>query len=256
MSTNESISSQSKRTKVSQSDFPQLSIQKSLRIIQALEEQYAGHPTAPHDIAMAIGLVPTSGSWRNLAGTSLAYGLTEGSAWAKTIELTPLGKRIVAPTETGDDKKALREAVLKPTIMRAFFEKYNRAKFPDTKIAENVLVSLGLPKDRATSAVEIIIENGVETGILRETQSGYFVSLDEPASVQGKVSAKSAALEGTSSSQPEKNDLILPAKEGKTRFSFGNGLYVNFEIHIAADTPVDTVEAIFKNMRKYLIEND
>jgi hypothetical protein len=166
MTTDEQKSTTVKRTKVSQTDFPQLPIRKSLRIAQAIWEQYAGHPTPPHDVALAIGLVPTSGGWRNLTGTSIAYGLTEGGYGAKAIELAPLGKRIVAPTDPDDDKRAMREAVLQPKIMRAFYEKYNHAKFPDTKIAENVLVGMGLPKDRVSSAVEILTENGLETGIL------------------------------------------------------------------------------------------
>jgi len=242
-----------KRKIVSQSDFPQLSIQKALRIIRAIWEQYAGHPTPPHDIALAIGLEPTSGTWRNLAGTSIAYGLTEGGYAAKAISLTTLGRRIVAPTVDGDEKRALIEAVLKPKIMGMFFSKYDHAKFPDDRIAENVLMSFGLPKERTKFAVEILKENGLSAGILRETQSGFFVALDEP---MARAEGQAIIDEELSIQMNTSEDLGASKIRGKSRFSFEKGIYVNFEIHIAANTPIETIEAIFKNMKKYLIEDE
>lgn len=252
MATDEKKEPTKKRTRVSQSNFPQLSIQKTLRIIQVIQDQFSGQPTAPHDVALALPMEPTSGSWRNLTGTSIAYGLTEGGYNAKQIEISPLGKRIVAPIEEGDDKRALREAVLRPVIMKQFFEKYNHGKFPDEKIAMNNLASMGLPQDRLQAAFEVIVDNGVETGMLRETPTGYFVAIDEPSPGKSPISKEKSV---TPSMQPKVGDLATPSKTEKNGFTFGNGLYVNFEIHIAADTPVETVEAIFKNMRKYLMEN-
>ena len=242
----------SKRVKVSQADFPRLPILKTLGIAQTLWNQYAGHPTPPHDIAFAMKLAPTSGGWRNLTGTSIAYGLTEGGYSAKEIELTSLGKRLVSPTEPGDDKRALREAIMKPNIMRSFYEKYNHAKFPDANIAQNVLVSLGLPKVRANTAVNLLKDNGVATGILRETPTGYFVALDEPLT---PAKPDKPEVKPCLSEEPVREDYKTPSGKPE-KVTFGKGLYVNFEIHIAADTPIETIVAIFENMKKYVIDNE
>ncbi len=241
-----------KRVMISQANFPQLPIGKSLGIIQTIWEQYGGDATTPAEVAFAMNLVPTSGYWRNLTGTSIAYGLSEGGYSAKTIALAPIGKRIVAPTEAGDNLQALRDAVLKPVIMRQFFEKYNHKSFPETNVAENVLINMGLPKDRAKSAVEILIANGLETGIMRETTTGgYYVALDASLlSLSGKPGSETVI-------RPEiPGEVFMPGAGKQGKITFGKGLYVNFEIHIAADTPIDTIIAIFENMKKYLLDNE
>ena len=171
---------QEKRAKVSQSEFPRYSLSQVLRIPQALWDEFAGKDAAPHDVALALDLTPTSGGWRLLCGAAQAYGLTEGGYNATRMSLASLGRRIVAPLEEADDEKARMEAVLQPRVMREFFEKYNKGKFPSDKIAANVLVELGLPKDRTEKAIEILKANGEETGILRETKTGFFVALDVP----------------------------------------------------------------------------
>lgn len=167
------------RVKVMQSDMPSVSLDQALRVPMGIWNDFAGKSAAPHDIAFAIGMTPTSGPWRTLTGASIAYGLTEGGYAADVIKLTPLGRRIVAPEAEGDDARARAEAVLKPRIMREFFEKYDRAKFPQDSIAANVLVSLGLPKDRAGDAVQAIKTSGKDTGLVRETKTGLFVALPQ-----------------------------------------------------------------------------
>lgn len=169
-----------KRAKVSQTEFPNHDLESSLRIAQALWDHFAGKAAAPHEIAMALDLSPTSGSWRNLCGSSIAYGLTEGGYAAPEISLTPLGRRVVAPTEDGDEVAAKAEAILAPRILRTFFEKYDRAKFPREDIAKNVLVNMGLPKERTDKSYEILEGNGRFVGIIRDMKTGPFVALGSP----------------------------------------------------------------------------
>lgn len=166
------------RAKISQADFPRFPLEKVLRIPLGLWNEFAGKSAAPHDVALALDLAPTSGNWRLLCGASLAYGLTEGGYNATRIELSEIGRRIVAPFTEGDDARATVEAILHPRIMREFLSKYDRAKFPSDTIAANVLFDLGLPKDRGTKAVETLKANGAYAGILRETKTGLFVALD------------------------------------------------------------------------------
>jgi predicted nucleotide-binding protein len=123
---------------------------------------------------------PTSDAWPALAGSSIAYGLTEGGVNAKVIKLLPLGRQLVAPEEEGEDLAARRASIMKPRILQEFFERYRRAKFPADQIAGNVLKSLGLPADRVESALEIVKANGRYAGIIRETPTGPFVNVDSP----------------------------------------------------------------------------
>jgi hypothetical protein len=71
---------------------------------------------------MAVDLSPTGQTWKDLSGASIAYGLTQGGSQASTIALSALGKRIVAPTQEGQDASAKVEAALRPRILRLFFD--------------------------------------------------------------------------------------------------------------------------------------
>ena len=169
-----------KRVYFKQADFPQSPLQQAQRIAAALVENFAADSGSPPDVALSLGISPTSSGWSALTGASIAYGLTDGGINASVIKLTSLGRRLVAPEEEGEDVIARREAILKPRILREFFEKYRRAKFPNDTIAVNVLKSLGLPGDRAGAAIEIIKANGNYAGIVRETPTGPFINLDTP----------------------------------------------------------------------------
>jgi len=177
-STNRSVSE--KRTYFKQADFPQTTLQQAQRVASALVDNFAGRDGSPPDIALAIGVSPTSSAWPALAGASIAYDLTEGGGNANVIKLTPLGRKLVAPEEEGEDLAARREAVMKPRISKEFFERYRRAKFPTDTIAANILKTLGLPTERIQSGLDTVKVNGRYAGVIRETPTGLFVNLDSP----------------------------------------------------------------------------
>ena len=169
-----------KRTYFKQADFPQTTLQQAQRIASAIVDNFAGDGGSPPDIALALGISPTSGAWPPLTGASVAYGLTEGGYNANKIKITELGRKLVAPEKEGDDLAARRAAILNPRILREFFERYRRAKFPNDAIGGNVLRSLTVPPGRVSNALEIIKANGRYAGIIRETPTGPFVNLDAP----------------------------------------------------------------------------
>src|SRR4051812_10866627 len=61
-----------------QSDFPRASLQSAQRIAAAIVQNFAGDSASPPDIALAMGISPTSSAWQTLTGASIAYGLTDG----------------------------------------------------------------------------------------------------------------------------------------------------------------------------------
>src|SRR5688572_24294669 len=108
------------RTYVSQADVPAYTLAQALRVPQAIADNYGKNPTKPLRVAEAMGLSPGSGGFRMLCGAAIAYGLTEGGYNSDLIGITPLGRRIVAPTKEGDDLAAKREALLRPRVVRDF----------------------------------------------------------------------------------------------------------------------------------------
>ena len=196
------------RKNIPQTLFPIYSLEYSKKIAQALIDNFAGKSGAPLDIAIALDMSPTSGGWRGLCGSSVAYGLTKGGYGVAEITLTDLGRRIVAPEEEGEDKVAMLEAISKPKFMHEFYEKYDKSKFPKDDIAVNVLVRMGLPRPRAEQALEILKKNGEFTGVIRNTKTGSVVSLNLPTDkrVQTDPSLEDSILEesvdSTDSSEP------------------------------------------------------
>jgi hypothetical protein len=198
-----------KRAYVTQSNLPGRSLREALRVPQAITDNYAGGATAPHDVAMALELSPTSTTWRDLAAASLGYGLTKGSWNADRITLEPLGRRITAPTEVGDDVKARAEAALRPKVLKEFFTKYNKNKFPPDHIAKNVLQQeMKVPPDRVDAALQIIKDNGQFVGFIRDTKTGPFVAVDDPQPRPVRIDADAEA-----DGKDEKEEERMPVPE-------------------------------------------
>ena len=167
-----------KRERVNQTDLPRTSLQRALCLPRALIEQFAGEPTSPLDLALAVGVKPSSSGWRVLTGTAIGYGLTAGGYNSSSISLTDLGRRIVAPQEEGDDLEALREACLKPAVINGFLSKYDGNKFPRDDIARNVLQSqFDVPAARTDEALKMIVENAETVGAFRAMGGDRYVSL-------------------------------------------------------------------------------
>jgi hypothetical protein len=170
-----------KRSYVSQANLPSRPLRDALRVAQAITDNYAGQATAPHDVALALELSPTSSSWRDLAASSLGYGLTKGSWSADKIVLDTLGRRATAPTKEGDDIPARAEAALRSKVIGGFFRKYNKAKLPPDAIARNVLQQeFSVPSERLDAALSIVKDNGQFVGFIRDTKTGPFVAIDDP----------------------------------------------------------------------------
>lgn len=167
-----------KRERVNQTDLPRTSLERALRLPRALIEQFAGEPTPPLDLALAVGVKPSSSGWRILTGAAIGYGLTAGGYGAPSISLTDLGRRTVAPEEEGEDLMALREACLKPAVINGFLCKYDGNKFPREDIARNVLQSqFDVPPGRTDEALKLIVENAETVGAFRTIGGDRYVSL-------------------------------------------------------------------------------
>lgn len=165
---------------LSQSEVPRHSLREAMKVPLALHDHFGNKPAKPHQVAMALNLSPTSSSWDMLTGSAIAYGVTEGGSRAAEIKLTDLGRRLVAPTEEDQDLAARTEAVLRPSIARKFFERYDKSKLPGETIAANVLNEMGVPLDRGPVAFKLLVENGEFAGIIQATKTGSFVAVDTP----------------------------------------------------------------------------
>lgn len=191
-----------KRVRISQTDVPAHSLEDSLRVPRAIHDNYGGHATKPFDVAAAMDLKPGSSQFKMLSGAAIAYGLTEGGYNASEIAITALGKTILRPLEEGADLAGKREALLKPKVIGDFLRKYNGSPIPKENIAHNVLIDMGVPKERADSVFGLIIESAQGLGLLRDIKGTRYVNLSPP---DGFVQKSTETLEESGSGQEEEN---------------------------------------------------
>lgn len=166
-----------KRAYVKQTDVPAVSLDEALRIPFAIANEYGKQPASPLEVGKALDLLPNTGHFRALAGAAVAYGVTEGGAWADAIALTDIGRRIVAPTVEGDDEAAKREALMQPRVVREFLERYDESPLPTTHIGVNVLETMGVPADRGEATFDLIVESAESLGLITEVSSKKFINL-------------------------------------------------------------------------------
>jgi hypothetical protein len=248
-----------KRSRLLQEDVPGLSLDQALRVPRAIADDFAYSPTKPLNVARSIGMTPTSGPFRALTGAAVAYGLTTGAAQAPEIGLTPIGMRIVRPTSEGDDVAAKRDALLRPRVVGEFLRRYDNAALPSDHIAKNVLQEMGVPSDRLDAVFALITEGAEAVGFLLDLKGKRYVDLTGSTPSAGSASpdthedvsgAPGFAVAGVSV------PAIPSLQQSPTRaVSMSPGVHINIEIHIAADATSETVEEIFRNMRRYVLND-
>ena len=178
------ISSKKKQTRLSQSKCPSVPIEDVLIIPQSIKDNFAGQATAPLLLAEACNISPTSSNWRTLTGAAVAYGLTSGGYNSKSISLTKLGERIVAPLKEGDDNIAVKEAVMLPSLLAEFYKQFDNNKLPRTDIAYNILANKGVPKDKVEITWNILRSNAQKAQILRVISGNEYIFINNSISVE------------------------------------------------------------------------
>ena len=199
-----------RRTRISQTDIPAHDLDDALRVARAIFENYAGRATKPLDVAKAMDLSPASSNFRMITGASIAYGLTEGASNAESISLTALGKRILAPLEEGADHQGKVEAFLRPKVISDFCAKYNGALIPRDDIAINVLDSMGVPRDRASEVLRMIVDGASSLGLITEIKGKRYINLESSsAASKGMMPTEEVERIGP----PPKVHLLLEEEE-------------------------------------------
>ena len=242
------------RPRLLQEDVPGYSLDQALRVARAIADNYAFKPTRPMNVARAMGMSPTSGPFRMITGASVAYGLTAGAAQAPEIGITPLGMRVVHPMAEGDDVAAKREALLKPKVVGEFLRDYDGAALPIDSIAKNVLHQKGVPTERLDAVLDMIVEGAMAVDFVSEYGGKRWVDLAGPVTTPDVEHVAATKVPASVATAPVARGLAVPATS-PVAVSVGPGVHINIEIHIAADASSETVEEIFKNMRRYVLSD-
>ena len=205
-----------------------------------------------------------------ICGASSAYGLTSGGYNAQTIELTALGRRIVAPTEEGDDVVAMREAVLRPRVLNEFLTRYDGNPLPSDNIAGNVLEDMSVPSDRTQQTVGLIVQSAKHVGFIEDIQGSSYINL------QSEVAREKSSDPSSEASTRGDEDRDSMRTRGPDKPSIQNEqqqedpkkpappvgpagmpeVRLNLEIRIDANATADQIDQVFASMAKHLYRLD
>ena len=162
---------------ISADQLPRKSLEQALRVARGLRDVYAGGPAQWAQIAEAMGISGGAQTNKYFLWSAQAYGLVEKEA--DTYSLSELGRKILAPTNSSEDKEALVRALMTPVIFSRFFTDYNGNPVPGEEHIGNVLeVRYGVPRERLEEAKILLRDNGLFVGILQQTEGGTVVRLD------------------------------------------------------------------------------
>lgn len=162
-------------------NYPRYSLQQALVIGQKIADENAGDPMNRLLVADALDIKPASSNFKALLSASRSYGITEGTEKASEISLTAFGAQLMKAT--GSPRVILlRQALMKASLFKAFFQKFDGNKVPSSEMLRKLLVSdFSVPAERADEAAEMLLENGNFVGIIRQISGSPHVMLEGAA---------------------------------------------------------------------------
>ena len=159
--------------------YPIHTLQQALVAAQKIQDEMAGKPFKKLLLADALGISPSSSSFRDLLSSSYKYGLTDGTEKATEISLTEVG---ADATQTKDGAKrvaALRQAAMRPKTFGDFYRAYADRKLPSSDMMKKILVAeYGVDQPNAVDCASIITDNGRFVDIIRDISGSAHVLLD------------------------------------------------------------------------------
>jgi hypothetical protein len=148
-----------KPTGSASSNYPRHSIERALRIPNAIIEQNAGRETNEQDAASFLSLTSSKGPFQLEISSATKYGFLERPGPGR-IKSSELAKRIIRPQSAEDELKGLREAILKAPVISDVYKHYRGENLPDRKFFENALVdNFKIPQEKLSEFIEIFTES-------------------------------------------------------------------------------------------------
>ena len=141
--------------------FPKNSLEDTLVIVRAIEEQNGGNPMKSDMLVKAVGF-NTVNDWRylELLRSANQYGIVEGTGRHATVKLTEIGQDIVAPSSPKARQNALVSAFHKADQFSKVEQYYSGKKLPEDEFFENTLIrDFNIPRERVKSFIDIFTKN-------------------------------------------------------------------------------------------------
>lgn len=160
--------------------FPKHTLEGAIRVAQSIEEKYAGNQTEAELVAKAVGY-NRSDDWRflDLLRAANQYGLVSGSGAKASVELTPIGSGIVAPSSADQRRSSLLKAFLSVEQFKQVNDFYKGKPLPEDEYFANTLTrEFHIPRERVDTFIRVFTDN---LNYLRSFQADTEVTTPETA---------------------------------------------------------------------------
>ena len=173
-------------------NFPKHLLEATLPLAQKIQDEMGGKPMNRLLLADALGLSPSSSNYRDLLSSGFKYGLTDGTEKADNISLTALGAAATQQTDSTARLRAMRQAVLTPTVFGKVFRDYANKKLPSTDMLPKILkAQYAVPEELTGECAGHIAANGRFVDIVRDIGGSPHILLDAelstPSSTQEPI---------------------------------------------------------------------
>jgi hypothetical protein len=165
-------SKKSSNKALASSAMPQRTLEEAIKVAEVIYKNFAGGETPLNTIATIIGLAEKSTNMMYVIKACESYGIIDKSS-KDTYSLSEIGRKIVAPTFEGEDREAIKKAILTPTLMSKVYSDYDKHPIPDNSFFLNALEQkYGIAKAKTSEIRDIILQNADFAGVITYSSDG------------------------------------------------------------------------------------
>jgi len=184
------------------SPYPRHTVEKGLRIPQAIYDQNGGKAATATEAVKFAGGQSASGPWRLEISSAKKYGFLEADDGGK-IKPTERARRAIAPQSETDRLNAVRDAILDAPVISDVYNHYRGEGLPDEQFFTNALVDrFKIPAEKVPEFLAIFNDDVRAAQLLDETgERPRLVDIgrdEERKPRQAQTVAKRAAEAGSS----------------------------------------------------------
>ncbi len=173
-------------------NYPRYSLERSLRIPEAIIKQNAGKECTDADSATYLG-IKWSGPYSMELSSAIKYGLLERPLQGK-IKPTELAKKILRPQNATDRLIGLRQAFLNAPLLSEVYNHYRNENLPDSQFFDNALQdTFKVPAGKVSEFKDIFLTS-LKFAELYEDQDGKMRIIDVSEQIDRPTDEKTVAL--------------------------------------------------------------
>lgn len=138
--------------------FPEVTLEETIKIAQALNEEYQGGPA--HGDLIGPTLYSSPEEFGKALKAANQYGIITGEDVFHIIQLTELGKDVVAPTSPDQRQAALLKAFSNVELFRKIVEAYAGQPLPEVEFFKNALErKFEIPRPATQKFIDVFTSN-------------------------------------------------------------------------------------------------